>query len=327
MQNLLTRCLFFGLLIGWALSHASVFGQPTTKPAGTDKVRQALDKVISAEFNGQSVSDAINHLRVKTGLTIHIDQIAILQSGINPDDNVGQVLVKATDEKAGQVLRKFLANYRLTYIVQDNALLVTTEEMALFRQLGQRVSVDIDGVPFKKAVRDLARSHGINLVIDPALAKQMDTPVSLQVDNTGIETAIRLLAEIASVKAVRMDNVIFVTNADKAKKIRDEEQHQLEIPGNPNMPIPMRAPIARIGGGFGGVVQGFPAPGIAVPELPVPPPNVEPAQPEIEPKPGKKRPPERIAPPAPPANVPAPDPIFPPAPPAPGIPQRPLQRP
>src|ERR1051326_1488482 len=113
----------------------------------------------------------------------------------------------------------------------------------------QRTSVDLEDIPLKKAVRDLARQHGINLVIDPRIAKQADTPVSLQLDNTGLETTIRLLAELANVKAVRMGNVMFVTSEERAKKIREEEAHQFDNPLNPNLPW---FGAAGVGGGFGG---------------------------------------------------------------------------
>src|SRR5437764_923842 len=82
MQTILSRWLMFGLLIGWSLSHAAVFAQPV-KTGPADKIRQGLDKVISADYNGQSLSDAINHMREKSGLRINIDQASIMQMGMN----------------------------------------------------------------------------------------------------------------------------------------------------------------------------------------------------------------------------------------------------
>ena len=210
---------------------------------------------------------------------------------MRPDGQPMQFQIKATNEKTSQVLRKFLNNYRLSYVIFENSVLVTTEEMAIVRQMRQRVSVNLDEVPANKAIRDLAKNHGINLVIDPKVATQAEAKVSLQLDNTGIETAVRLVAELASLKAVRMGNVMFVTSEEKAKKIRDEEQHQFDNPLNPHNPA-FSPPAVGFGGGFGGVIGGampLPrlVPGNVVPGVlpPGPPPGIDlpPVKPDAPP--------------------------------------------
>jgi hypothetical protein len=69
---------------------------------------------------------------------------------------------------------------------------------------------------------------------------------------------------------------MFITSEEKAKKIRDEEQHQFDNPLNPN--LPMMAPIVR-GAAFGGAIGGIGGPGIQVVApgqiAPPPPPGVE----------------------------------------------------
>jgi hypothetical protein len=200
------------------------------------------------------VEEVLNHLRDRSGLPISMDDQSLAIVGMNflrPDGQPMQFRVKATNEKAGGVLRRFLNNYRLSYVIFENSVLITTDEMAVMRQMRQRVSVNLEDVPANKAIRDLARGHGVNLVIDPSVGTLAETRVSLQVDNTGIETALRLLAELASLKAVRMGNVMFVTNETKAKKIRDEEPHQFDNPLNPHLPGGNVPPVI----GFGGIAM------------------------------------------------------------------------
>jgi hypothetical protein len=307
MRSILSRWFLFGLLLGWSLGHATVFGQSTgkdVKPASpVDKLRQSLDKTITVDFTGQTFVETLNHLRDRAGLKLRIDDQALAGLGLHPGMNGGgppadPVHVKATNEKAGQVLRKFLGPYQLCFILIDDAILITAEDTAVMRQMRQRVSIDFDEVPLKKAVRELAKSHGVNLVIDPKVLKQSDTPVSLQLENTGIETALRLLAEMASLKAVRMGNVMFITSEEKAKKIRDEEQHQFDNPLNPNMPMITPIVGALMGGGFGGQapprVQIFAPPGGVAPPPPI---EAAPAKP-IEPE--KIETPSKVLPPLPP---------------------------
>lgn len=293
MRTAISRWFLFGLLIGWSVTHASVFGQSTTpgssgsaisQPSGgpatpvqgasIEKVKLGLDKNITVDFTGQSIEEVLNHVRDKSGVPISVDDQTLGMLGMNfvrPDGQPMQFQIKANNEKTSQVLRKFLNNYRLSYVLFESSVLVTTEEMAVVRQMRQRVSINLEEVPANRAIKDLAKNHGINLVIDPLEAKQAESRVTLQLDNTGIETAIRLLAELASLKAVRMGNVMFVTSEARAKKIREEEPHQFDNPLNPH--IPNNPPVIGFGGGFGGVMPMIQraAPGIAIPANPGPP--------------------------------------------------------
>jgi hypothetical protein len=47
--------------------------------------------------------------------------------------------------------------------------------------------------------------------------------VSLELADASVLTSMRLLAEFVDLKAVRMGNVVFVTDAPRAEKIRKEE--------------------------------------------------------------------------------------------------------
>ena len=257
-MRLLNRWVLLGLLAGWALSHAAVFGDPPVavakrQPTAAEKIRTGLDQKITLQFNATSLNDAIDRLRTKTDLPISIDQPALLNAGINPGDETAQLQIKAADEKAGQVLRKIVNAFRLAYILFEDTVLVTTEEMAAQRQLRQQVTVDLDDVPFEKAARDLARTYGINVVIDKRVRKEAAAPVSLQLENAGLETTMRLMAELVDLKSVRMGNVLFVTTEARAEKIRREEPTPLDpgVPVSPG-PIPLN--------GIGAAPQGRAAP-------------------------------------------------------------------
>jgi type II secretory pathway component GspD/PulD (secretin) len=327
MRTMISRWFLFGLLLGWALTHATVFGQQSAGKTASalEKLRANLDKNITIDYNGQSLTDVLNHFRDKTGLAINIDQAALMQGVPVPDGNIGQVTLKATNEKASQVLRKLLNAHQLCYILFEDSVLVTTEDMAAMRQMRQRVSVDLEDVPFSKAVRNLAKNHGLNLVIDPKVMKQSEAPVSLQLENAGIETAVRLLAELANLKAVRMGNVMFVTTEEKAKKIREEELQQLDNPLNPNLPLTP----PNIRGAFGGVVVVPPAapaipqaiPNVVPPLRVVYPPPTAPSTDDVKPAP--KGAPKAIPPlPADPSPAPPPNLERPAAPRVPALPAK-----
>ncbi len=255
------RWLLLGLVAAWSLSHAVVHGDPAPRPATrstAEKVRLALEQPITLDYVGQSLHAALEHIADKAGLPISIDQLALQSMGILPEDETGRFHVKAKDEKIGTVLRRLLGGYRLTYAFLDDTLLVTTEDAAVQRLLRQQVDLDLTDVPLTKAVRELGRRHGVNVVIDPRVAKLAQAPVTVQLDGVGLETAVRLMAEIADLKSVRLNNVLFITTDERATRIRREEASTPDaVPFAPAWP-----------GAPGGPA---PAVGNAVPARPAPP--------------------------------------------------------
>ena len=262
MRMNLSRLFLMSLLLGWALSHATVLGQDKTVSA-IDKLRQGLDKTITVDYAGQTLAEVLKHLQDKTGVPIDLDPMASANMAgdplVPPGGAPTLIKIKATNEKASQVLRRFLNVHCLSYVILDHGVFVSHYEDAIARQYLQRVNVAVEDVPFKKAVRDLAKKHGINLMIDPKMMKQADTAVSVELDNVSLETAVRMLAELANLKTARMGNAVFITSEEKAKKMREEEQSQFDNPLNgPTGPNSMRA--SGVNGGFGMAFQVGPNP-------------------------------------------------------------------
>ena len=110
-----------------------------------------------------------------------------------------------------------------------------------------------------------------------------------------LETAIRLLAEVADLRAVRSSNVLFVTSHDKVKE-------QGLTDDGPTNPSPLSPFFPMMGGGFNpppGVIGG----GIFVPGG-VAPPAIDPAPlPDPTPPPAPDKPAEK------PAQAPPPPPV------------------
>jgi hypothetical protein len=260
MPNFCQRVILPALLLTWALSHATVFGgdpkgEPKRKDArdqpAIERIRKALDLPIVLDFSGQSLMEVLMHLREKSQVEFNIDQVGLAMVGVNVDAGAGEpIVVKSNGGKLSAALRKLLAGQQLTYVIFEDSVLITTPELATQRQMRQRVNLDLDEVPLAKAVRDLGRNYAFNVVIDPRVTKQAQRPVSLTLDGASLETGVRLLAELADLKAVRLDNVLFVTTEERADKLRKEEKdmqpNQLDdtnnlgglraaVAGNPNL--------------------------------------------------------------------------------------------
>jgi hypothetical protein len=229
------------LLLLWALSHASVFGgsgEPLLKePSPAEKIRKVLDQPITLDYTGNSFHELMEHLKDKTKINFVLDRLALQQMGLAADDNPNNngfpqpTLVLKCDRngKLRNSIQRMLTGYNLTYAILEDSVLITTEENGLNRQLRQRVSVNVNNVALGTALKDLARTTALNLVIDPRVGKVAESKVSLQLDDATLETTVRLLAEMANLKSVRMGNVLFITGEANASKIRRED-NQTDVP-------------------------------------------------------------------------------------------------
>jgi hypothetical protein len=261
--------LVTGLALALALTAAPAAPVPSThddkKPAETpaEKVRKALDQTIaSLEIENQQLPLALDQLREETKVNFVLDRGTIAQMGLDVD-NGAPVKVKLQNVKAKAALRNVLNQYGLGYAIVGDTVVVTTEEMAVYRQLKQRVSLDLDRVQVEKALKGLARETATNLLLDNRAQKDGQTAVTLQVEDVPLETAVRLIGEAAGLKAVRLGNVVLVTTKAHATELRSE---------------PELAPSPRIPGldGPGAVPGGIALPGAVPPAAPVVP-NATPA--------------------------------------------------
>src|SRR5206468_617092 len=101
-----------------------------------------------------------------------------------------------------------------------DTVIVTTEDMAMLRQVRQRVNLDLTKVELAAALKQLARETATNLILDSRTEKEAKQPVSIQLEDVPLETAVRLMAEMAGLKPVRVGNVLFVTKKETANELR-----------------------------------------------------------------------------------------------------------
>ncbi len=250
-----------------------------------EKVRKDLDAPITIMIAKQPLSTAIDALRDKTKLNLVLDGLTIQQQlGFSPDQPPTPVTVDLKDVKARAALRAVLATYGLSYAVLGDTVFVTTEDAAVQRQMRQPVSVDVDKADLAAALKRLGRDVAANVILDSRVEKEAKAAVSLRMENVPLETAVRLLAETAGLKALRVGNTLFVTKKEIAAEMRsDPDIVQL------NQPILGRVFGDQAVGGLGTV--GTPVITTPVPVPPTTPPAVGPmpAPPEAGPTPPMSR--------------------------------------
>jgi len=219
-------CLVFVISAGAAPAPG-----PTTDPkkgeTPAEKINKALDETGDFTIENGTLQSALTDIAEKGKFNLVLDRFTLLnQLGIDPNNAQFPVNLKLTNVKTRTALRSVLAQYNLGYAVIGDTVVVTMEEQATHRQLKQRVTVDLDKTPASAAFKQLSRETGTNLLVDSRLAKEAQTPVTLQIDDVPLDTAVRLISEMAALKVVRVGNVLFITNKATAQEMRQDPDLQ-----------------------------------------------------------------------------------------------------
>ena len=212
--------------------------------------------LVHADLTNQPLSEALRSLADQAGVSIVVDaraaeraKTAVSASFLNlPLDTA----VRTLADMAG-----------LKTTLNDNVLYVSTEERNVNAvPPAQQVSVGgvpmtptqiglgttvrgttFDKHPLSKALQEVLKPTGMKLVVDTArTGEKSKTPVSATLDGTTVEAAIRLLADMADLRPVVYDNVVYLTTRENAsnflKALPRDRMPQMNL---------------GLGGGLGGV--------------------------------------------------------------------------
>lgn len=295
MPLIITRLQPLAAALILVLAPAALLAAPAADKAknesAAEKTRKALDQKIDLDIAEQPMVNAINQLKELTKINFVVDNVTLAQNGI--DVNSTPITVKQQGVKARAALRAILGEQHLGYAIIGESVIITTEDMAIHRQLKQKVNLDLDKVPFETAIKDLAKETAVQVLLDKKVNKEAQTPVSLQLEDVPLETAVRLFCEQAELKPVRMGTILYVTSSAKAKELRSEpdlapSQYPQGVPPD-NM---INVAPGVLGGGVGGLGGLVPAiKNIVVPaDAPLPPPEEKKEEKKDDKKDDKKEP-------------------------------------
>ncbi|MCS6977375.1 MAG: hypothetical protein NZM31_10265 [Gemmatales bacterium] len=199
---------------------------PGESPA--EKTRKALEQVHSVNLEGLTLSAAINALSEMAKVQLLLDRTAVAGHGIDPEQQ--PVTLKLSNVKLRSILLALCGQFNLSFVIEQDLIVLTDEMTAVERQVRQRVSVDFDQLPLDKALRQLSRETACNIVLDPRQASKAKEPITLTLEDVPLEVAVRLMAELAGLRSVRLANVLFVTTKESAAELRAEEPAGPAVP-------------------------------------------------------------------------------------------------
>lgn len=248
MRSLKTNLNVVGAALVWVLVPvlAALAAPVADKPADSanDKARKALEHTVSVDYDNVPLADVLGDLSEKTKVRFVADRHRLSASA--------QVSIQLKERVS---VRELLRRLDLASVVIDGTVYVGDEAAAIERQMRQRVSVDLDEVPLAKALQRLAKQTQTNLVLDPRLPKDArETTITLQLEDVPLDTAVRLLVEVAGLKPVLRDNVLFVTTEERADKLhREQPANGRDAPARYGIPAwpapPTPAPVVPNGPG------------------------------------------------------------------------------
>jgi hypothetical protein len=225
------------LICGLMLSptQAAPGSSETKQVSGTQTVAEetnkALDQIVTLDLYQYPLSEAVRLLGDQSGVRLVLDRQGLGQAGLNPDDMVVNTNLSMTLRSS---LRQMLSQYPVDYAIIGDMVLITTEELAISRQMRQRVSARFNRLQLKAALQQLSRETATNLVLDGTAVSYASAPITLDVNDAPLEVIVKLLAHQVGLRQIRVGNVMVVTTKQNAMELKEPPE------GRPT-PVPARS--------------------------------------------------------------------------------------
>jgi RNA polymerase sigma factor (sigma-70 family) len=218
-------------------------GKPEAATAqALERAQYLIDRLASwIDFSGfddpkLTLQDALEYLANRFDLGFIVDEAAFKAEGVKSvitEPVVGEKPLAALRHVSLEtVLRMILLRLPketvATYIVRRDFIEITTLKKArseAFRDRSQDmplIHIVLKKRQLSEALTELAASAGLNLVIDSRVEEKAKTAVSATLMNVPVDTASRVLADMADLRPAFLDNVIYLTSKDNAKLLEQE---------------------------------------------------------------------------------------------------------
>jgi hypothetical protein len=187
--------------------------------------RQKLDQPVTLEFErGTPLHEALNHIGMRYTLSIIVDEEAFKADSNQADIvNVPIKLPLLTNVRLRTALRTILLQVDGDFYTRDDVLMIVPRaRIASGVVLRQSVDVAFERRLLGDALKELSDMTGVSVVLDAQ--KQPDSTMQLTADfrNVPLASAVRVLADMAGMKSVVMENMIYVTAYQHAENMKEE---------------------------------------------------------------------------------------------------------
>jgi hypothetical protein len=199
----------------------------------------SLDKGIDP---GTPLKEALEFLGDRYDFTILVNAMAFKIPGGKDKENVLEQhvqLPRLIGVRLSTVLSMLSAQINGTFLVHNDHIELTTfphTRAELWSSpivnrgdgliMAQMVDADFDRRPLAEGLHELADQSGINVVLDARAGEKARTEVTATLSHVPVDTAVQVLADMAGLKSLAIDNVIYVTAKANAKTLQKELEHR-----------------------------------------------------------------------------------------------------
>jgi hypothetical protein len=185
-------------------------------------LREQLDRPVTLEFDAGSLKEFLGYLQDRYNVTILVDETAFKAAG-QAEIKLQEVKVdKVAGIRLRSVLRLVLTQIQADFLEQDGQVVVVPRMQVDAGSLfNQAIDTAFEKMPLAEALQDLAALSGVSVVLDPSVAEQARTPITATLSHSSLIAAVRVLANMAGLKTVTIDKVLYVTSFEKADELVD----------------------------------------------------------------------------------------------------------
>ncbi len=157
---------------------------------------------------------------------------ALLDSPITAEGPIAAAENTRLDTALEGILARCPSSSGATFLVRRDSIEITTRKFAHAEVWGESlntpclpiVHVRIETQPLEEALARLAEEADFSIIVDKRIGDKAKAPVGGRFLNTPLDTAVQMLTEMAEVRAVHRDNVLFVTLRGMANEMEKRLQ-------------------------------------------------------------------------------------------------------
>jgi RNA polymerase sigma factor (sigma-70 family) len=213
------------------------------------RVHEVMDSLTSpVNFQGfddpaTTLLEALDVLAKRYTLTFDVNEAAFAAEDVKDagkqeiarQEREAKPIPAMTGVDLATVLRKILSRTQsqsgAVFLVRSDGVIEITTGAAANREIRRNpddpmlplVHADIEAQPLAAALKDLARQSGVNVVVDARAQDKAKTPVTATLLNVPVDTAVRVLADMADLRPVLLNNVLYVTTRENATRLEEEQ--------------------------------------------------------------------------------------------------------
>jgi hypothetical protein len=193
---------------------------------GMDDPKATLQDLLDMLSKVHEITFDLNEVAFKEEL---VNDVAKQEVGHTPIPRMERVRLRVV---LNRILQRVAVPSGATWLVRGDHIEITTRAAARREVFGAKgadqplpvlVNAEFQRVPLEQALETITERSDRNVVLDNAVdEKNAAAPITLRLRNTPVDTAALLVASRAGLQVVEMDNVLFVTTAEKAANIARE---------------------------------------------------------------------------------------------------------